>query len=249
MPRFLGRNKPSAARLAALPMAAPVLAQLPAPPARILLTEPEAAVAYAGTLGNATAGDCTIAGVGHLIERWSASVGPAVAFTDAQALAIYSQLEGYDPATGQPDDGLVETDVLDAWQRSGLYGNTLAGYSTVDPRDANHIRQTIWVYGGIYLGLDLPQSADQQTDAGQPWTVPLWSPILGGHCVVGLEYDANYLYVGTWGRRQPVAWDFVLRYFDAAYAPANAAWVGPDGKTPGGLTLADLTGDLPFVAN
>lgn len=248
MPRFLGRIAPSKARLAALPMFAALAPQLPAPPRQIILTEAEAAITYAGTLGNTTAGDCTIAGVLRLMQRWSATNGPALAFTDEQALAIYSQLEGYNPATGEPDNGLVETDVLDDW-KGGLAGNTLAGYSSINPADLLHIQQTIDVYGGAYLGLMLPESAERQTDAGQPWTVPWFSPILGGHCVPAFEYDDYYLYCGTWALRQPVAWDFVLRYFDAAYAPADSLWLGPDGKTPGGLDLAALTADLPAVAN
>lgn len=249
MPRFLGRVKPSAQRLARLAPFAAVATQLPAPPAQIILPESIATPAYAGTLGNTTAGDCTIAGAGRLIQAWSAANGNPVAFSDEQALAEYGAVEGYDPATGQPDDGCVETDVLDYWVKTGMYGNKLDSYAAVQPASLDHVRQTIWVFGGIYLGLDLPRSAEEQTDAGQPWTDPFWSPILGGHCVVGLEYDENYIYVGTWGVRQPVSWDFFVRYFDAAYALANAAWIGADGKCPGGLVLSALVGDLPYVAN
>lgn len=248
--RHLGRLRPPPHVSSALPLAAAVLAQLPPPPDQVILTEVEAAATYSGTLGNTTAGDCTIAGVGHLLQRWSLASSPApIAFTDAQALAIYSQLEGYDPATGQPDNGLMETDVLAAWTGGGLFGNRAAGYATVSISSVDHIKQTIDVYGGIYLGLDLPRSAEEQTDAGVPWTEPWFSPILGGHCVAGFEYDPNYLYVGTWGIRQPVAWSFVERYFDAAYAVADAAWLTATGRTAAGLDLSGLVGDLPAVAN
>lgn len=249
MPRCLGRIAPSKARLAALASFAAVSAQLPAPPKSIILPADKAAAAYAGTLGNTTAGCCTISGAGRLIQAWSALNGRPVAFTDAQALAEYSRVEGYNPATGLPDDGMVETDLLDDWVRGGLFGNRLASYRSVNPRNVVHIKQTIWVYGGIYLGLQLPESAMQQTDEGRPWTLPWFSRILGGHCVVGLEYDESYLYCGTWGLRQPVSWDFVSYYFDAAYALLDSLWLGADGKTPGGLDLAGLTADLHYVAN
>lgn len=249
MPRLLGRIQPNFARYQVLPRFAALAPQLPAPPAALDFTAGGAG--YAGTLGNTTAGDCTIAGVGHLIQGWTAMTGrPTVAFSDEQALAVYSQVEGYDPQTGQPDNGMDETDVLDDWKTgAGLFGTTLVDYATVDPTNIQHIQQTIWVYGGIYLGLMLPRSAEQQTDAGQPWTRPWFSPILGGHCVVSQKYDQTYLYVDTWGQLQPVAWDFVQAYFDAAYAPLSPLWIGADSKTPNGLDLAGLTADLAAVAN
>lgn len=246
MPRFLGRNQSNFARYQALPRFAALSDQLPAPPASVDFTAGGAG--YAGTLGNTTAGDCTIAGVGHLIQGWTAMTGRPVVFTDAQALAEYSRVEGYDPATGQPDDGMDETVVLEGWTGAGLYGTKLTAYSTVDPTNLTHIQQTIWVFGGIYLGLMLPRSAEQQTDAGQPWTRPWFSPILGGHCVVSQKYDQTYLYVDTWGQLQPVAWDFVQAYFDAAYAPFSRLWLDAQGKSPGGLDAAALMGDLPAVA-
>lgn len=245
--RKLGRIRPSKARLAALPLFGALLApQLPAPPAALDFTS--GGPAYAGTLGNTRAGCCTISGVGHLTQGWEAFHGRPAAFGDDQALALYSELEGYDPRTGQPDNGLVETDVLDYWVRNGLFGSRLNAYSTINPSNATHIKQSIWVYGGVYLGLMLPESAERQTDAGAPWTVSWFTRMLGGHCVVSQKYDDNYLYVDTWGILQPVTWDFVYRYFDAAYAPYSPLWLDSQGKSPGGLDAAGLSADLLYVA-
>jgi len=245
-----GRIRPERAALDALPRfaASPAVQSLPNPPASCNQATP---ASYSGTLGNTTAGDCTIAGVLRLMQSWSSrTAATPLQFTDAQALDVYSALEGYDPATGQPDNGMVETDVLDYWVKTGVYGNKLAGYSAIDPQEIEHVKQAIWIYGGVYLGLSLPEVAEQQTNAGQPWDLSWYqSRVLGGHCVVGLEYDETYIYVGTWGQRQPVTWRFFQRYFDAAYAPANGLWIGPEGKTPGGLTMDGLTADLNYVAN
>lgn len=246
--RKLGRIRPEPRRLAALPHFASVAMQLPAPPAALDFTAGGAA--YAGALGNQTAGDCTLAGVGHLIQGWSAINGHPIAFGDDAALALYSELTGYDPKTGQPDDGLVETDVLDRWKTPvGLYGNRLADYAFTSPRSVLHVKQAIWVYGGIYLGLNLPEAAERQTDAGEPWTIPWFSRDLGGHCVVAQKYDEAYLYVDTWGLLQPVEWAFVRKYFDAGYAVFNPAWLDATGHTPGGLDAAGLAADLFAVAD
>lgn len=252
MQRCLGRIVPLATKLAFLPKfaASAAMAQLPDPPRQVILTEAVATPTYAGTLGNTRAGCCTISGLLRCQQSWSARArGKPISYTDEQALAVYSSLSGYDPATGANDTGLVETDVLDYWAKSGVYGDVLAGYSSIEVSNIRHVKQAIDLYGATYLGLNLPESAEQQTAAGQPWTLPWFSRQLGGHCVPAFEYDDYYVYVGTWGDRQPVAWDFYLRYFDAAYAPADPLWIGPDGKTPGGLDLSGLTADLNYVAN
>lgn len=248
MPRKLGRIRPEPRRLAALAHFSSVAMQLPPPPAALDFTANGAG--YAGALGNDTAGDCTLAGVGHLIQGWEAIRGVPIAFSDDAALALYSELSGYDPATGRPDNGLVETDVLDRWKTPvGLYGNRLADYAFVSPRSLIHLKQTIWVYGGIYLGLQLPAAAEHQTDAGEPWTIPWFSRDLGGHCVISQKYDEHYLYVATWGLLQKVEWSFVQKYFDAGYAPYNPAWLDASGHSPGGLDAAGLAADLFAVAD
>ena len=78
--------------------------------------------------------------------------------------------------------------------------------------------------------------------------MPWFSPILGGHCVVAFDYDPDYLYVRTYGKKQAVEWPFVARYMDVGYAPVDPLWLGADGKSPGGLTLDQLLGDLPYLA-
>ena len=248
-PDACGRLRPSAAKMASIQRCSPHRPGDPGAARAPASCNQATPASYAGTLGNTTAGDCTIAGALRLMQSWSSrTTATPLAFTDQQALSIYSTLSGYDPSTGANDTGLVETDVLDYWSKSNFEGNTLAGYSAINPQDVEHVKQAIWVYGGVYLGLSLPETAEQQTAAGQPWDLVWYYPrVLGGHCVVGLEYDENYIYVGTWGVRQPVSWGFFARYFDAAYAPADSLWIGADGRTPGGLGMDGLTADLSYV--
>lgn len=241
----LGRLRPRAGRLAALRPFAALAASLPPPPIAVSNGTEQG---YAGMLGNDTAGDCTIAGLLGLMQNWAARNGRVLRFTAEQALAIYSRLSGYDPKTDAHDTGLVETDVLDLWVRLGFEGNRLAGYTALDPQDFTHLRQSIWLNGGVYLGMEMPNSAMEQFRAGEPWTVPTHSSVEGGHCVVAFDYDPEYLYVRTWDKRHLVAWDFVSRYMDVGYAPVDELWIGDGGTSPSGQTLAQLLGDLPALA-
>jgi hypothetical protein len=245
-----GRIAPAPHVLAALPQfAALAAASLPAPRKQVILTQAQATPTYAGMLGNQIAGDCTLAGVLRVQQGLSAQAQPvALQFTDAQGLADYTVMTGYDPATGQPDPGCVETDVLDYWKSTGFQGNKIDGYMSVDPKNVGHIKQSIDTFGSCYFGLNLPKNADE-APPGAVWSVDPFSPIVGGHCIVGFEYDEYYVYCGTWADRKPVTWDFAAYYFNAAYAVVDRLWLEAAGKSPGGLDLATLLADLAAVAN
>ena len=108
--------------------------------------------------------------------------------------------------------------------------------------------QARWVYGGFALGLRLPSSAEQQFDAGQPWTVPWFSPIAGLHEVFICDYDASGLYLVTWGRRILAEWNFIFHYAIDAHAMTTTAYLRADGTTPGNLTADQLLVDQSAVA-
>ncbi|HUY25412.1 MAG TPA: hypothetical protein VMV09_08950, partial [Candidatus Saccharimonadales bacterium] len=125
--------------------------------------------------GNDQFGDCTMAGVAHLIAAWDADVNEPDPIPDAQeVVATYFELSG-----GQ-DTGLNEANVLQAWRSQGLFGRKIAAYAPVDPRNIVELHQAVAFYGGCYLGIQCPQSAQQQFASGQPWTYDPSSPIEGG---------------------------------------------------------------------
>ena len=84
MARCLGRLRPSAAKMASIQRfaASPQMQALPAPPASCNQATP---ASYAGTLGNTTAGDCTIAGALHLMQSWTSKTRySSEQFTDSR---------------------------------------------------------------------------------------------------------------------------------------------------------------------
>jgi hypothetical protein len=66
------------------------------------------------------------------------------------------------------------------------------------------------------------------------------SKIIGGHAVVLAGYDAKGARVISWGQYYTMTWDFFAKFVDEVYAIADQDWVEATGKTPGGLSLADL---------
>jgi hypothetical protein len=201
--------------------------------------------------GNATYGDCTMAGVAHLIAAWNAEVHENDPVPNEQlVVAQYFNL------TGGEDTGLNEAEVLKTWQTDGLFGPTLdgfyvpnkiAGYAPVNPRDLLQLHQAVAFYGGAYLGIECPESAQQQFANGEPWTYVEDSPVLGGHCVVALGYGpSGGLHVATWGGVAVLEASFLAHYLDEAWVVLSHEMVEAKGDALG-VNLAALQADLAKV--
>lgn len=207
--------------------------KLPAPPASV---EYGASLKY-GMDDNDKIGDCVMAGCAHLIQAWNAEVKEKDAIPSDSAIETE-----YFKLTGGQDSGLNEASVLQTWHKSGLFGHKIEGYAPVDFKDITALHQTIAFYGGVMFGIACPESAQEQFGAGQPWTVVPGSPIEGGHCIVAIGYDAQYVHCVTWGAVVKVSYPFLSRYLDEAWCIISSEFVEA-GKGPA-LDLASLKADL-----
>jgi hypothetical protein len=202
-------------------------------------------------MANDHVGDCTCAAAGHLIMDWTFNEGPqAVIPADKQILAAYSAITGYDPKTGANDHGAVELDVLNYWRRTGIANRKILAYAALEPGNQGHVRDALFLFGGCYLGLALPISAQRQ----KVWSVPpggakgegapgSW----GGHAVPIVGYDSRGLTAITWGAAKRMTWEFLNVYCDEAYAVLSGDWTGADMRAPNGVDLKSLEADLKEV--
>jgi hypothetical protein len=193
--------------------------------------------------GNDAYGDCTMAAAAHMIQSWNAETGQQMPVpADKEVIAQYLKL------TGGQDTGLVESQVLKTWMSKGLWSNKIAGYAPVNVHSLDALKQAIAFFGGVYVGIQVPDNAQTQFAAGQPWTlVADWQsqPIEGGHAIPLLGYDDQYLYAITWGAVQPMAWDWWSTYGDEAWVILSAEF--EHAGNVGGIDLATLKADLAKV--
>lgn len=198
-------------------------------------------------LGNDRCGDCTIAAAGHLIQEWTADQGEMIVPTEAQVLGEYEAVSGYIPGDESTDHGAVEIDVLNRWRQKGLCGHKIYAYSAVNPRNVFEVQQTIYLFGGAYIGVALPLSAQRQTiwDSveGQDGEPGSW----GGHAVPLVAYTPNTLVCVSWGGLKRMTWRFLQKYCDEFYAPLSPDWVDAKRQSPGGFDLDALEHDLEVV--
>ncbi|HEX7355257.1 MAG TPA: hypothetical protein VF288_10545 [Mycobacteriales bacterium] len=209
--------------------------RLPAPPKAV---EYGRGVTGWGMDANDRYGCCTIAGAAHLLAAWDSEVSEHDPVPNADDV-----IDQYLRITGGQDTGCVEADVLSLWHRSGLFGGApIAGYAPVDPRDIIAVHQAIAFYGGAYLGVTLPESAEEQFADGARWTVEPGSPVLGGHCVVAVGYDSLGLSCVTWGKVARVTYPWLSAYMDECWAIVPHQFV--EAARGPALDLESLEADL-----
>ena len=206
-----------------------------------------------GMLANDVVGDCTVATFGHAAQVWSANNRREWRPSDADVLAAYSAVSGYDPSQPQSDAGAALLDVLKYMRKVGLAGHRIGAFAQVDPQHQAMVTAAIYLFGGVAVGLNLPRTA--QAQVGTLWDVPWygarWSGApgsWGGHAVFGPDY-ARQPGPGfaTWGEWQLATWRFVRKYCDECYAILAPDWVRPGRLAPSGFNLTALQADLAAV--
>ncbi|HZQ04213.1 MAG TPA: hypothetical protein VFA88_09360 [Gaiellaceae bacterium] len=219
-------------------------AVLPAPPALLDLAT---AVPDWPMYANDRIGDCTCAAAAHMIEAWTAaSAGRAVEVSERAVLRAFDAVKLIDPATGEA--GAVELDVLKYWRRTGIARHRIGAFARVHVHNHALVRTGAWLFGGLYIGVQLPLSAQRQ----QVWD---WTGRLdgrarpgswGGHAVDVVGYDANTLTFVTWGRLKEMTWAFWDRYCDEVYALLSPDFLARS-EAPNGFDLAELERDLALI--
>jgi hypothetical protein len=182
-----------------------------------------------GMYGNNVKGDCTLAAKAHIIMCITANAGALVVPDPAEIVGIYDQLS--------PDDtGLAMTDVYDYWLKNPIAGQKLAGWVQIDQTNDQHFDECVNLFGACDTGIQLPQSAIDEFNAGQNWEfVNPTGGIAGGHDVPYLGFGRLGKTCITWSRRQPCGNAFVQNFCDEAYAPFLESWFDTAGAAPNGF--------------
>lgn len=193
--------------------------------------------------GNDKYGDCTIAGIAHLIQIWNWLFGRSLPVPgEAEIDSTYFRL------TGGGDTGLVEANVLKTFKTVGLFGQKIKLYAPIKVTNRTAIKQAIAFYGGVYLGILCPESAQRafqrQLETGKlvPWKYEGESTE-DGHCIVGIGFNEKGVECATWGGVVLVEWSFFDHYLEEAWAVLSQALV-EKGEDTLGLDVQLLEADI-----
>ena len=201
---------------------------------------------------------CTLAAVGNQTAIWSANVSKSpVWLSDDDIVSAYTALSGYNPEYGWNDNGVYVWDLLNHWRGVGIGGHKIKDYISLNWRNHRLLQQAIWIFGGAYVGLQLPWSATGQSGYNLKWDVPAegldgdgtpgsW----GGHAVNIVSYDQTGMLVISWGQLQFMTYAFLDAYADECWVTLSEQdWLCPVcRRTPwGGVNLRNLLDDLQAV--
>ena len=208
---------------------------------------------------NDTISCCTCATNGHLVLEWTTNTRKPSTPTLAEILAAYSRVSGYDPkaqlrnGTNPTDNGAFALDVLKDFRTHGLGNHKIEMFMQAEKSNIEMVEAAIYLFGGVYCGFLLPKYVEDYKP-GQVWKVEKkrgkdakgsW----GGHAVAGVSYDRAKRLFGiiTWGKYQPVTYDFFLKYADECFVLLSPDDWTKDGRTPSNLDLEAARQQLALV--
>src|SRR5262249_54389344 len=102
----------------------------------------------------------------------------------------------------------------------------------------------------VIVDIAVPQSAEDQFAAGEPWRYVAGSPILGYHSICLQLRGTGYIGVQemvTWGLLQRSTRTFCRHNIKEAYVPVSRDWLQASGATVQGLNREKLLADMAGV--
>ncbi len=193
-------------------------------------------------------GDCTCAAAAHMVQNWTANAGTEFSPPDPSVLAFYEHFVGTPPP---PDEGCDMLSVLKYWRKAGLDKQKVTAFASLDLQNHSQAQSATYLLGSVYIGVALPNFAVQGDMLTVPWVVPPGGPVgdaapnpNNGHCIPAVGYDADQLWIVTWGELKSMSWDFYDAYADEAFAVLSQDFIEASGVSPGGLNIKALKADL-----
>jgi hypothetical protein len=208
-------------------------------------------------LANNEHGDCwPIARRWCITARRANAAGDVTPPTIGECLGDYSDLEGFDPTTGVPDNG-TDTDAgMTAWCSKGVRVNDqvldIVHRVLVDPTNDAHLALAIGAAGPVMGTWRIPKAMmDPSVWGHAPGTGVDWDTIEGEHeTALGATDGGAWVTARTWGLDLPVHPDIRRRFLidvDVGLDLSPGGWMQTTGLTPAGLDVAALAADMRAV--
>lgn len=212
-------------------------------------------------------GDCVCAAMGHMVEQWTTySAGQPAVVTNQDVLHLYQRIGGYVPGHPETDNGCDMLTALKYWRKFGVTNgpnkHKIGAFVKVDETDRDEVTTAAWLFGSLFVGVQLPITAQLPDGAPPVWQVPKEGPngdgspgSWGGHCIPIVGYSNAYKTKGgnpgttvvTWGSTYSMTWPFLMNYVDEIWAVLSPDWFGANNKAPSGFDIAQLQADLVEV--
>jgi len=203
-----------------------------------------------GDFGNLKINNCTCAVAGHLIMTWTSNTGRLKRPKEKSIVDAYSDVTNFNPLTNENDDGVESIKVLKHWRKNNIAGHKIVAFAKLEDKNRQQLINTIYLFGGCFVGLNLPKTAERQYNTTGKWTIPrkgtkkdtkrgTWF----SHAILITGYKGEELRIITWGKEMIMTMDFWEAYSEESYAVFSEAFIKYD-KTPTGINVDILRNDI-----
>lgn len=222
----------------------------------LLETPPDNIVWYADVpewqmLGNNKAGNCVEAASLHAIQQFSDYAGDPVIPLESEALDFYTKSQGYDPTNPATDNGSITlgpSGTMQYWHDTGIMCagklNKVQAYLQITKRDPLEWRQAIWVFGGLLIGMKVPDSIVNAAELPFVWDYQQGAAIAGLHEVwangVVTVAGERFYDIVTWGQHCRLTEQYMVQWLDEAIVLFDAACLDTSGCDARGLSAIEL---------
>lgn len=204
------------------------------------------------------AGDCAWAGPGHETMAVEHNVkSPVAPFTAANILDQYAQYLGlpdYQALNSDNDRGSDVQEVLKIRSTTGLLDTNGKAHFISEPfslevGNFEELWEGLYFFDCVGIGINFPESAMNQFNNNQCWSVVPGAQIEGGHYIPLVGRPAQNIWTCvTWGKRQTMTKNFIKQYMDEAYVYlTEERYSSVTGETPQGYKDIDLEKFIALV--
>ena len=201
-----------------------------------------------GMLGNADYGCCVWAGAAHETMLWNAEAATPVRFTADSVLADYSAVTGFDKKRPETDQGTDMQKAASYRQKVGVVDadgkrHKIGAYLALDAGDVKEHLVACFLGSAVGVGVQFPDSAQQQFEDGHPWSVVPGARIDGGHYISMMGRRCEQSLMSTWGTFVPAEDPWLRKYNDESLVYFSEERL-KNGRTIDGFNAAKLLDDL-----
>jgi len=211
-----------------------------------------------GDYGNLKLDNCTFATAAHAIIIWKSYKAEKIYRPGVKKIIEdYSKLikdkrdsrkiSAILDSGGKP---LAAVKVLNHWRKKGIDGHKIVAFAKLTFNNKKQLKEevkrVIYLYGGCYIGIDIPKSVEKQWQENKKWTVIHRVPagdarrrIWFSHALLATGYNEKELRVITFGKEETMTWEFFEKYVDEAYAVFDEKFLAAR-KTPSRMKVKDL---------
>jgi len=207
-------------------------------------------------LGNDTVGDCVFAATLNGVRVFAANTSrPVPDFGAADAFGLYhAVVPAFDPDKPDTDVG-SDFDAAGAyWQVIGVAGTKIISRIRINPGNLQLLKLAIDWLGPVFVGVALPDNAEDQFDANEPWSIVAGKPPNqdNGHEVLVGAYDGDVFEAVTWGQRQKLKAAWLMecaspRLGGDLQAVVTDQWIRTNQLSPSMLHLSTIKRDADLL--